>query len=358
MPRARSIRPTLCPDHELSILTTRTESVRTSHPAAGAWQQAMKTAVRDPIQLCRLLDLPTQYESGAAAAARQFSVFAPLEFIRRMRPGDPQDPLLRQVLPLDAELQQVSGFSQDAVQDAAATVGPGLIHKYAGRALMVTTGVCAAHCRYCFRRHFPYAELPSRDNAWQALVTSIQEDESIEEVILSGGDPLTIDDAQLEELVTRLSEIKHVRRLRVHTRLPVLIPQRVTAALVAWLRGTRLVPVVVVHINHPAEIDDAVSDALARLVDAGIPTLNQAVLLRGVNDNEEALVDLCRMLADRRVLPYYLHQLDRVEGAAHFEVPVRAGLQLIDRMRARLPGYAVPRYVQDVPGDAGKRVLA
>ena len=224
--------------------------------------------------------------------------------------------------------------------------------------LAITTGACAIHCRYCFRRHYPYSESPKSPDDWQPAIDRIAADRSIDEVILSGGDPLTLVDGHLAELAARIARVGHVHRLRIHTRLPIVIPQRVTDELLDWLRGTRLTPIVVVHANHPQEIDDATAAALSRLVDAGIVVLNQSVLLHGVNDNAEALIGLSRRLVDLRVMPYYLHQLDRVRGAAHFEVPISRGVELIELLRRALPGYAVPRYVQELAGEPHKRVLA
>jgi EF-P beta-lysylation protein EpmB len=223
---------------------------------------------------------------------------------------------------------------------------------------MITTGACAVHCRYCFRRHYPYGDAVAADTLRTQAIEQVAADGTLEEVILSGGDPLLLDDAELANLATQLAEIPHLRRFRIHSRLPVVIPERVTDALVTWLRSTRLAPIMVVQANHPHEIDDSVARALGRLVDAGIPVLNQAVLLRGVNDNAETLAELCRRLVDCRAQPYYLHQLDRVTGAAHFEVRPDEGRQLIQHLRDRLPGYAVPRYVREVPGARSKVVLA
>jgi EF-P beta-lysylation protein EpmB len=214
------------------------------------------------------------------------------------------------------------------------------------------------HCRYCFRRQYPYSESPKSPADWQPAIDRIAEDPTIDEVILSGGDPLTLLDGHLAVLAERIGRVDHVRLLRIHTRLPIVIPQRVTGDLIGWLRGSRLTPIMVVHANHPQEIDDATAAALTRLVEAGIPVLNQSVLLRGVNDSAEALVGLSRRLIDLRVMPYYLHQLDRVAGAAHFEVPISQGMELMAQMRRSLPGYAVPRYVQEVAGELHKRVLA
>jgi EF-P beta-lysylation protein EpmB len=321
-------------------------------PAYASWQQALKDAVRDARELCRLVGIPAP--QGMDAGERNFPVFVPRGYIARMRQGDPHDPLLRQVLPLAAEGDSVPGYSCDPVGDVAAAVAPGLLHKYPGRGLIVTTPSCAVHCRYCFRRHFPYADDRGfQHDSWPSL-RHIEADNSIREVILSGGDPLTIVDERLAELAKRLAAIEHVTRLRVHTRVPIMIPQRVTDELTGWLRGTRLTPIVVLHVNHAQELDGPVSRALARLVDAGIPLLNQAVLLAGVNDNLGALVALSERLVELRIMPYYLHQLDRVAGAAHFSVTPERGAELIEQMRSQLPGYAVPRYVREVAGAASK----
>jgi EF-P beta-lysylation protein EpmB len=318
------------------------------------WRQAMKAAIRDPDELCRAVGLDDRWREPARRAAAQFPVFAPLEFLARVVPGDPFDPLLRQVLPLEDETRQVPGYSPDPVGDGPARREAGLLQKYAGRALLITTGACAIHCRYCFRRHYPYDETPRSLDAWAPAFQHLAADTTLDEVLLSGGDPLTLVDEQLAALAHRLAAIPHLRRLRIHTRLPIVIPQRVDDALLAWLRGTRLAPIMVIHANHPAEIDDAVATALGRLVDAGIPVLNQAVLLHGVNDNVEALAELSRRLVNLRVLPYYLHQLDRVAGAAHFEVPIPRGQELVKELEAQLPGYAVPRYVREIPGAESK----
>jgi EF-P beta-lysylation protein EpmB len=275
-----------------------------------------------------------------------------------MTKGNAADPLLRQVLPLADELDSPPEFIADPVSDASAILTAGLLQKYRGRALLITTGACAIHCRYCFRREYPYSESPRSPADWQPAIDQLAADPTIDEAILSGGDPLTLVDTHLADLAERLARVKHLRRLRIHTRLPIMIPSRVNGDLVAWLRGTRLAPIFVIHTNHPQEIDGAVAAALARLADAGIPLLNQAVLLRGVNDTADALTGLSRRLIDLRVMPYYLHQLDRVRGAAHFEVPISRGIELIEAMRRALPGYAVPRYVQEVAGEAHKRILA
>jgi len=329
---------------------------RRSVPAT--WQSDLRLAIRNPSQLIAALELPESLIQPAEQAAQSFPLFAPWPYVGRMAKGDAADPLLRQVLPLADELDSPPDFTADPVGDAAARQTAGLLHKYSGRALLVTTGACAVHCRYCFRREYPYSESPRSPADWQPAIDRIAADPTIDEAILSGGDPLTLVDSHLAELAERLARVPHLRRLRIHTRLPIVIPSRVTAELLDWLRGTRLTPIVVVHANHAQEIDDSVATALARLSDAGIPLLNQAVLLRCVNDNAAALIGLSRRLVDLRVIPYYLHQLDRVRGAAHFEVPISRGIELVELMRQILPGYAVPRYVQEVAGETHKRVLA
>lgn len=341
----------------MTIVSSNAQAVPLNPPSSGDnWQQILKEAVRDPAELCDLLNLPQHVES-ARRAAELFRVFVPRGFLKKIRPGDPQDPLLRQVLPLAAELQSPPGFSDDPVGDQPSTLLPGLLQKYEGRVLMVTTGACAVHCRYCFRRHYPYDESPPSPAVWQRALDQIAEDTSIQEVLLSGGDPLTVRDELLADLAEKLSQISHLRRLRIHSRLPIVIPERVTDSLLDWLCASRLTPIFVVHANHPRELDAPVLGALERLVEAGIPVLNQAVLLRGVNDRATTLIELCEKLIDARVLPYYLHQLDRVSGAAHFEVPVAHGQELLRKVRERVPGYAVPRYVQEQPGQRSKLPL-
>lgn len=328
------------------------------HAAASSdWQTVLAQSVTDPAELCRLLRLPNQVAEEACEAARRFGLLAPRPFLTRIAPGDPADPLLRQVLPTAAELRPAAGFSEDPLGEAAASPAPGLLSKYQGRSLIVATRLCGVHCRFCFRRHQTDLLGEGEARHLEDAIARAAADPELAEVIFSGGDPLMLDDACLGRLVGRIAAIPQVRRLRVHTRLPVLIPQRVTPSLVAAVRSTRLAVLLVLHVNHAAEIDAEVASVIARLVDAGIPLLSQTVLLRGVNDNLEALVQLFERLVDHRVMPYYLHQLDRVAGAAHFEVAEAAGAELVAEARKRLPGYAVPRYVRDVPGSPNKQPL-
>jgi len=322
------------------------------------WRQAWREAVRDPRELLAMLGLDALAATLSDAAAAQFALRVPRGFVARMRHGNVDDPLLRQVLPILDEERIVPGFELDAVGDGQARRGGGVIHKYNGRALLVATGSCAVHCRYCFRRHYPYAEDTAAAAGWCEAVDMIRRDASIHEVILSGGDPLSLADHKLTELTDALRGIQHLRRLRIHTRLPVVLPERVDAGLLAWLRGLPWPVAVVIHANHANEFDGAVDAALAALRDAGAILLNQAVLLRGVNDSVDVLADLCERGHAAGVLPYYLHQLDRVAGAAHFEVGDAEALGLHAALVARLPGYLVPRLVREIAGEPGKTPLA
>lgn len=326
-------------------------------PQAPRWQQLWREAVRDGGELLGLLGLDPAALGLSAAAARQFPLRVPRGFVDRMRRGDPADPLLRQVLPVDAEMRPAAGFSLDAVGDGAATAGDGMIRKYNGRALLVATGSCAINCRYCFRRHFPYAEQTASAAGWSAALERIAADDGIEEVILSGGDPLSLSDAKLAALTDGLRAVPHLRRLRLHTRLPVVLPERVDDGFAGWLASLAWPVAVVLHANHANEFDDSVDAALARLRAAGATLLNQAVLLRGVNDSVDALAALSERGFAAGVLPYYLHQLDRVQGAAHFEVDDARARLLHAGLAARLSGYLVPRLVREVAGDTGKRPL-
>ena len=326
-------------------------------PPRPRWQQAWRDAVRDPRELLAMLGLGSLADRVSGEAAAQFPLRVPRGFVARMRHGDAHDPLLRQVLPLDEEMRAAPGFSLDAVGDGAARAGAGVLQKYRGRALLVTTGSCAVNCRYCFRRHFPYAEESAARDGWREAVQAIRADTSIDEVILSGGDPLSLATPKLVELTDALSGIEHLKRLRIHTRLPVVLPERVDAPLLEWLAGLPWPVALVLHANHANEFDATVDSALAGLRDAGTRLLNQAVLLRGVNDSVEALAELGERSFAAGVLPYYLHQLDRVAGAAHFEVPDREAKALHAALAARMSGYLVPRLVREVAGDPGKRSL-
>ncbi|WP_256645173.1 EF-P beta-lysylation protein EpmB [Thermomonas paludicola] len=326
-------------------------------PDSPRWQAAWRQAVRDPRELLEILGLGALAQGISEAAATQFPLRVPRGFIARMRHGDPADPLLRQVLPVLEEERIVPGFALDAVGDAAARRGNGVIHKYNGRALLIATGSCAVNCRYCFRRHYPYAEDTAAAGGWREATALIREDASIHEVILSGGDPLSLADHKLADLTDALRDIPHLRRLRIHSRLPIVLPERIDAGLLGWLRSLPWPVAVVVHANHANEFDASVDAALAALRSTGASLLNQAVLLRGVNDSTAALAALCERGFSAGVLPYYLHQLDRVTGTAHFEVDDARALALHESLAARLPGYLVPRLVREIAGNPGKTPL-
>lgn len=323
--------------------------------SAHAWKQHLREAFRDVDALLAHLGL-SRADVGISDDTA-FPLLVPRGFADRMRQGDPADPLLLQVLPLAAESQSAPDFVLDPVGDLARTRGPGLIHKYAHRVLLITTGSCAVHCRYCFRRHFPYAEELAARDQWRDAVAQIEADRSIHEVILSGGDPLSLATAKLRELTEALAHVPHLRRLRIHTRWPIVLPQRVDGELLDWLRGLPWPVILVIHANHAREIDAEVGAALQRLRATGATLLNQSVLLRGVNDDAETLCDLSERLGEFDVLPYYLHLLDRVAGAAHYQVELRVARRLLRALRASLPGYLVPRLAREDAGRRSKTVL-
>ena len=309
------------------------------------WQESMRRAIRGSLHL----SIAVQLYADEVEWLNQpnFPVFVPLEYVSRIEKGNPKDPLLMQVAPALAEKANPIGFSDDPVGDSRFEAAPGLIHKYHGRVLLITSGACGVNCRYCFRRQYPYQTAPKSIQQWEAALAYIESDTTISEVILSGGDPLTIVDPVLAELIQHIERIPHVERLRIHTRMPVVIPQRVTSELCNILQQSRLAKWVVLHINHAHEIDEYVAEAVVRLRQTGASVLNQAVLLKGVNDHGPTLVELCERLINNQITPYYLNQLDPVNGSAHFNVPVEQGLELMEYLRKMLPGYAVPRYVQD-----------
>lgn len=341
----------------LSLSDTST-AVRPGHndPAtSGDWRADLRDAFRDPFALCDHLNLPKSLAETAEEA--NFPLLAPRPFVARMQSGDPLDPLFLQVMPSAAEGRQ-EGLPLDAVGDLAAQRSDGLLQKYQGRALFILAGNCAVNCRYCFRRHYPYAEAPKSDAQWEPALQQIESDPGINEVILSGGDPLVLNDSRIERLVSRLEAIPHVARLRIHTRLPVVVPNRVTNRLCQLITATRLATIVVLHINHPSEINHEVAEAVEQLRNSGAMLLNQSVLLKQINDQIDPLTNLCERLVQIGVMPYYLHQLDLVAGVGHFGVPESVGHELIAELRRRLPGYAVPRYVAEIAGEPHKTVLA
>lgn len=321
------------------------------------WQKELASAIREPEALLAALNLPPTLLDGARLGQGLFPIRVTQSYLARMTPGDIDDPLLRQVLPLDAEAQVVQGFDNDPVGDLAAQAAPGLLHKYRNRALLLTTAACAIHCRYCFRRNFPYSEVRAEDHKFQEALAYLRAHPEIDELILSGGDPLSLSDIRLAELLEQLAAIPHIQTLRIHSRLPLVLPSRVTAELCRMLDQTRMQVVLVLHANHAREFDPAVATALAALDESGVSLLNQSVLLQGVNDSVMALEDLSRTLFSHRVMPYYLHLLDRAQGAAHFEVTEDRAQALLQQLRGRMAGYLIPRLVRETAGAPHKLPL-
>ena len=322
------------------------------------WQRELAEAVTDPGELAALLDLPEAWIAPARAAARLFGLRVPRSYVARMRRGDPGDPLLRQVLPVAEELADIPGFVPDPLREADAALAPGLLRKYSGRALLVATGACGVHCRYCFRREFPYDAQTGEGGRWTEAIAALAADPSIRELILSGGDPLSLGNARLAALSSALAAAPHLRQLRIHTRQPVVLPSRVDPGLVDWLRSLPWRVTVVLHANHPDEWSAEVREAVGALRGTGALLLNQSVLLAGVNDDPATLARLSLTLHESGVLPYYLHLLDPVRGTAHFQVSEARGRELIDALARQLPGFLVPRLARELPGEEAKWVVA
>lgn len=313
------------------------------------WQKALTDLIKDPQILFDYLELDQNLLEGAYKAIKSFPLRVPRGFAARMQKGDPNDPLLRQVLPLKDELISHPGYTHDPLKEAEVNPVPGLLHKYHGRVLVTLTSACAVHCRYCFRRHFPYENNNPGKRGWGAIVAYIENQKTIQEVILSGGDPLTLNDDLLEQFSIELTNISHIKRLRIHTRVPIVLPERITSNFCGWLKQTQhiLQTVIVVHANHPQEINGDVNVTLAKLRQCGVTLLNQSVLLKGINDDAKVLAALSEKLFAANVLPYYLHILDKVSGAAHFDIDIEKARSIHAELRALLPGYLVPRLVRE-----------
>ncbi len=316
-----------------------------------SWQELLKNAIYNITELCELLDLPPQPHYS------DFPLIVPLPYLSRIEKGNLDDPLLKQILPRAEEEQLIPGYLEHPLEESDFSPIPGLLQKYHGRALVITSGACAINCRYCFRRHFPYQNFQPDSSQWDKIIKHVAEDLSIEELILSGGDPLMIPDRRLSDIVASFSELDHVKTLRIHTRMPVVLPQRITQNLLNILEGTRLNVVLVNHINHAQEIDQDVASAMANLKKSGVMLLNQSVLLAGINDATDTLAALSKRMFSVGILPYYLHLLDPVKGAAHFDVDYREGIQLIDNLRNLLPGYLVPKLVREAPSMPSKQAI-
>ncbi len=304
--------------------------------------------------LCDFLELDLALRNKVLIRP-SFPLNLPLRLAAKISKNTLEDPILRQFVPLNEETFHSLGFLADPVQDAHFCKTQKLLHKYQGRALLVCTSACAMHCRYCFRQNFDYSKGSS--SGFQKELELIAQDKSLSEILLSGGDPLSLSNETLQKLIENLAAIAHIQRVRIHTRFPIGIPERLEEALLDIFTSTRLQIWMVIHCNHPRELDQEVLDALTRVRKRGIPILNQAVLLKGVNDSAQVLTELSEALINHGIQPYYLHQLDRVQGAAHFEVPIEQGILIIEQMQKVLPGYAVPRYVQELAGHTGKTTI-
>lgn len=321
------------------------------------WGEVLAQSLRSSDELLAALELKLADFPDGLSIAKQFPLLVPRPFMERMVKGDPRDPLLLQVLPLEAEDQLQPGFTVDPLGEQMTNVETGVIHKYHGRVLLLAASGCAINCRYCFRRHFPYSENRLGRSQWQSALNYIVQDSSITEVILSGGDPLMLQDERLAELVESIAEIAHVQRLRVHSRLPVVIAERLTDQLTDILTRTRLRSTLVLHVNHPNELTPEHAQRLAVMCQAGVTLLNQTVLLKGVNNSAEVLIELSEQLFNHHLLPYYLHVLDRVQGAQHFDVSSAEAYALYQQMLAKLPGYLVPKLVREEAGQPHKMPL-
>lgn len=320
------------------------------------WQKELASAFTDPEQLLKYLQFEPQKYADDIRARKLFPMRVPLPFANRIKKGDINDPLLMQVFPLKQEFDTAKDFVQDPLQEQQSQT-PGMLHKYQSRVLLIVRGGCAVNCRYCFRRHFPYADNAVNKQGWQEALDYIRADPQINEVIFSGGDPLMANDEHLAWLTEQIESISHVTRLRVHTRLPVVIPNRINANLIKWFSNSRLQAVMVLHINHANEIDQALADKLLLLKNSGVTLLNQAVLLRNINDNVDAQQQLSERLFSAGILPYYIHMLDKVEGASHFDVSEQRALEIMAELIKRQPGFLVPKLVRELAGQPGKTPL-
>ena len=319
-----------------------------------SWQEELKELIQDPKTLIERLQLGAEWLEPALRASALFPLRLTESYLSRIRPGDPNDPLLLQVLPLGVELDNPPGYTDDPLEERHFNPVPGLVHKYRSRVLLIAATQCAINCRYCFRRHFPYDDYQLSRPEWQQALDYVRRTPEVNEVILSGGDPLSLGDKQLAWLVQQVGGIQHVKRLRIHTRYPIILPSRLTTELVDAIRHPRLRTILVTHCNHPQEIDQAVCAGLHTLREGGIQLFNQAVLLKNINDNSRILATLSESLFEAGVLPYYLHLLDKVQGAAHFAVEDTDAKTLYGELLTLLPGYLVPRLVRETPHEGSK----
>jgi len=304
------------------------------------------------------LELDSGTLFNGQTAHQTFPLMVPRPYLERIEKANPRDPLLLQILPLQQEMEPVQGYVKDPLSEQDHNPKKAIVHKYTSRVLVITSGTCAINCRYCFRRHFPYSDNHLKQSEWSSLIAYIQQDPHINEVILSGGDPLMLKDKQLAQRIAALEKLPQIKRLRIHTRLPVVIPSRINEEMLQWIRQTRLKVIMVWHINHANEIDQTVADAAAKLVKSGVTLFNQGVILKGINDTVDAQVALSEALFDADILPYYMFTLDPVEGAAHFDISLLEAQRLMGQVAAKLPGYLVPKLAKEIPGKTAKTLFA
>ncbi len=327
-------------------------SVAVFSPQNRDWKSVVSESFRDLdalLEFCEIDGLRTEIQANQEFTFRVTRYFASL-----IEKGNALDPLLLQVLPDAYELQMVDGYSEDAVGDRLSMPLPGLIHKYHGRVLLTLTGACAIHCRYCFRRHYPYSESNTDYCVNSEVVKYLSRHTEVNEVILSGGDPLMLSDQKLANLVTSLNQVPHIRSLRIHSRVLSVLPERVTQGLINTLHQFRGRVVFVTHINHPKEISEPNQTAFHLLSQQGYRLFNQSVLLKRVNDSPQTLAELSNKLFESHIIPYYLHRLDKVQGAAHFDLTAEESCRIYKQLRNRLPGYLLPAMVEELPGRASK----
>ena len=321
------------------------------------WKTELSHCVNSIDELLNQLGLKAEDLNATEQAATEFSIKVPQSFVQLMEYGNPNDPLLKQVLPITSELEVDNNFSTDPVDESSFNPVPGIVHKYRNRVLMIISPNCAINCRYCFRRHFPYDENRQSKQQWLKALDYLKTKPEINEVIFSGGDPLAANDHFLRWLTAEIESIQHIKRLRIHTRLPVVIPSRVDDQLLNWLGNTRLKPTLVLHINHANEINEALRQGVNRLKKSGITVLNQSVLLKGINDNSDQLISLSEKLFDAGIMPYYLHMLDPVQGASHFDVSMDRAVEIFRQIQTELPGFLVPKLVQERAGERSKSLI-
>ncbi|WP_425641739.1 EF-P beta-lysylation protein EpmB [Marinomonas gallaica] len=322
------------------------------------WSTELAQAIKSPAELMPLLGLSEQTLPPAAQAMTSFKMLVPRPFVGRMEYGNVNDPLLRQVLADDIEMLPSAGYSKDPLEEGNHNPQKAIVHKYERRILVITTGTCAVNCRYCFRRHFPYGDNQLAQKEWDSVIDYLTQHPEVNEVILSGGDPLMLKDSQLGPHIEKLNALPQLKRLRIHSRLPIVIPSRINHELLGWINNSRLDIILVLHSNHANEIDQSVAEKVALLKQAGVTVLNQGVLLKGVNDSVEAQVDLSERLFSAGILPYYMFTFDPIEGGAHFDLSVSFAQRLMGQVAEKLPGYLMPKLAKEIPGQPAKTVLA